>query len=222
MSYNNQVAGLRANANGKNLERAILDSLLIYRKEGVAFCDKTPEPVHQLSKMDRSGHFRAVYEKKAQPDFSGVWQGGWHVVFEAKNTNSKSIEKSRVTEAQTWALDASWDMGAICFVLVSFELKRFYRVPWSVWRNMEGLYGKKSVNEKDLILFSLEPFQKPGRPPVPLFDELDDRFYNPRGHSPIYGPLFTKLPPVGWYGSEFEKKLSALERARRARLKDEV
>ena len=212
MSYNNQVAGLRANANGKNLERAILDSLLIYRKEGVAFCDKTPEPVHQLSKMDRSGHFRAVYEKKAQPDFSGVWQGGWHVVFEAKNTNSKSIEKSRVTEAQTWALDASWDMGAICFVLVSFELKRFYRVPWSVWRNMEGLYGKKSVNEKDLILFSLEPFQKPGRPPVPLFDWLDSRFFE---HQGLYGPLDTRLPPEGWYCSDFEQKLSALERARR-------
>lgn len=212
MSYNNQVAGLRANANGKNLERAILDSLLIYRKEGVAFCDKTPEPVHQLSKMDRSGHFRAVYEKKAQPDFSGVWQGGWHVVFEAKNTNSKSIEKSRVTEAQTWALNAAWDFDAICFVLVSFELKRFYRVPWSVWRNMEGLFGKKSVNEKDLAKFSLEPYQKPGRPPVPLFDELDLRFFYQDGFSRPRGIGF---PPEGWYGSEFEQKLYALERARR-------
>ena len=214
MSYQNQVSGLRANANGKTLERAIITSLLMYNREGVAFCDKTPEPVHQLSKMDRSGQFRAVYEKKAQPDFAGTWQGGWHVVFEAKNTNSKSIEKSRVTEAQACALDRCWDMGAICFVLVSFELKRFYRVPWNVWRNMEGLFGKKSVNERDLAMFSLEPYQKLNRPPVPLFDELDHRFYNPRGGSPIYGPLYMKLPPTGWLGSEIQKKLADLERAR--------
>lgn len=75
--------------------------------------------------------------------------------------------------------------------------------------HMEGLFGKKSVNERDLAMFSLEPYQKLNRPPVPLFDKLDRRFFNSRG---VSCPMYLKLPPDGWHGSELEKKLIALER----------
>ena len=175
MSYEHQAAGFHANMNGKQLEAMIRASLAYYRAKGIADCEKTPEPVRQITKMDGSGRFRAIYEKKAQPDFSGTYYGGYSVVFEAKNTQQKSIRQDRVTSEQAATMERAWDLGAIVFVLVSFELSRFYRVPWYAWRDMEQLFGKKSVNEQDLKNYRL-PTSENGS--IRIFDDLDGKFFN--------------------------------------------
>ena len=34
-------------------------------------------------------------------------------------------------------------MGAKCFVIVSIELEKFFRIPWNIWKKMKELYGHK-------------------------------------------------------------------------------
>lgn len=41
-------------------------------------------------------------------------------------------------------------MGASCFVLVSFKFEQFYRIPWSVWRDMKDIYGHKHLKRSEI------------------------------------------------------------------------
>lgn len=47
-------------------------------------------------------------------------------------------------------LEAHHKLGAITFVLVSFGLRAFYRVPWPVWRDMAETYGRKYIKQEEL------------------------------------------------------------------------
>lgn len=149
MSVTNRIGGKRAKSNGEHFEALIEAACNFYKSMGAAFIEKTPEPMKPLKPL-RPGQFLAVYTKQAQPDYKGTLKGGRAVVFEAKHTASGRIEKSRVTDEQAAALDFHNALGAACFVLVSFRFDRFYRVPWTIWRNMSEHFGKVSVNETDL------------------------------------------------------------------------
>lgn len=50
--------------------------------------------------------------------------------------------------------------GAHCFVMVSFGLERFYRVPWNVWKRMKELFGHKYMNEQELLPYRLQEKQQ--------------------------------------------------------------
>jgi len=104
-----------------------------------------------LRKANQLGQFLACFTKAAQPDYKGTMMGGRSVVFEAKHSDKPRIEMNRVTDEQMAALDKHQQLGAICFVLVSIALEKFYVVPWEVWRRMPQLIGKKSMNENDLL-----------------------------------------------------------------------
>lgn len=104
----------------------------------------------------KAGRFVACYTKAAQPDFKGTLKGGRSVVFEAKHTSADRIEQKRVTAEQTEALNRHHALGAACFVLVSFRLTHFYRVPWAVWRSMPEHFGKKSATPVDLAPYRVE------------------------------------------------------------------
>ena len=41
------------------------------------------------------------------------------------------------------------------FVLVSFSLCDFYRVPWPVWRDMAETYGRKYVKQVELAPYEV-------------------------------------------------------------------
>lgn len=77
--------GLQSKRAGEHFENMITASLNWYCDKGVAFVEKTPEPMKPLRKPDRQGRFLACYTKAGQPDFKGTLTGGRAVVFEAKH-----------------------------------------------------------------------------------------------------------------------------------------
>lgn len=142
--------GLQSKRAGEYFEGLIAASLNWYKDKGVAFVEKTPEPMRPLRPPNRQGQFLACYIKAGQPDFKGTLTGGRAVVFEAKHTDSDRIEQSRLTDEQVASLTKHHSLGAAAFVMVSFGLQDFYRVPWEVWRDMKGIYGRKHMKQDEL------------------------------------------------------------------------
>lgn len=133
--------GLQSKRAGEHFENMIAASLGWYKDKGVAFIEKTPEPMRPLRPPNRQGQFLACYTKAGQPDFKGTLTGD-------------RIEYNRLTPEQLSSLAEHDRLGAAAFILVSVELQDFYRVPWGVWRDMRKLYGHKHMNKAEL-----EPFR---------------------------------------------------------------
>lgn len=141
--------GLQCRRAGECFENMISASLRWYEDKGLACVEKTPEPMKPLRAPNRQGQFLACYVKAGQPDFKGTLVGGRSVVFEAKHTDSDRIEHSRLTDEQIKKLNAHYKLGAAAFVLVSFGLQDFYRIPWATWRNMKPIYGHKHMKQAE-------------------------------------------------------------------------
>lgn len=90
--------GLQSKRAGEHFENMIAASLGWYKDKGVAFIEKTPEPMRPLRPPNRQGQFLACYIKAGQPDFKGTLTGGRAVVFEAKHTDSDRIDYNRLTQ----------------------------------------------------------------------------------------------------------------------------
>ena len=142
--------GKRNRALGLKFEEIIAEACEHYRTMGLAHIEKTPEPMRVIGVINRKqGHFKAVFEKAAQPDFKGTMAGGRAVCFEAKHTETDRIKQDAVTEAQKDAMDTHEAMGALCFVIVCQDNK-YYRVPWAKWKTMKEDCGHKYMNAADL------------------------------------------------------------------------
>ena len=128
------IQGARNRASGAFFEDAILRVCRHYWLSGQAIKDLG------------GGRFVAHYAKKAQPDFQGNLQGGRSVCFEAKHTE---------TNEQAAVLDVKEALGALCFVLVSFGFREFYRVPWAVWRDMRAHFGHKYMTPEEGAAYRL-------------------------------------------------------------------
>ena len=150
-----KLQGKRSKMVGALFEKMIDASCRYYREAGLAVIEKTPEPMKPLSKMDKYGQFKACFTKAAQPDYKGTLRGGRTVIFEAKHTDSETITYNRLTEAQMDAMEAYHEMGAVCFVLVSFSFCDFYRIPWVEWNEMPMLYGRKHLKRSELKRFKI-------------------------------------------------------------------
>lgn len=152
------LAGRKAQSKGAMFESFIEMSCSYYSRLGIADIQKTPEPMKYIRPYGRAGQFIAHFVKQAQPDFKGVLKGGKTILFEAKRTDGKLIQKKRISDEQATNLSSAMNLGAHCFVLLSFKERKFYKVPWDVWEQMEERFNKKSVNEKDLAAFAV-PFE---------------------------------------------------------------
>lgn len=148
-SVQRSLQGLQSKRAGEQFETMIEDSLKWYELRGEACVEKTPEPMKPLSKPNKRGQFLACYVKAGQPDFKGTLTSGRSVVFEAKHTDSDRIEYSRLTSEQIEKLSTHHALGAAAFVLVSFGLQDFYRIPWEVWRDMKDIYGRKHMKQPE-------------------------------------------------------------------------
>lgn len=145
-----QLRGKQARVAGGYFENIISASCAYYADRGLAYIEKTPEPMKPLGAKNQKGQFLACYTKQAQPDYKGTLKGGRAIVFEAKHTDDERIEFSRLTEMQREALEKHHKLGALSFVLVSIGLTDFYRVPWPVWRDMAENYGRKYITHAEL------------------------------------------------------------------------
>ena len=83
---------------------------------------------------DRAGKIVSCkVEHKATVDFLGRY-GHFPIAMEAKNTNDGSIRFDAVQHHQAEYMDKfTEETGTIGLVLLSFELKRFFVVPWAFW-----------------------------------------------------------------------------------------
>ena len=137
--------GKRSRREGEYFENLISSSLAWYKNKGIAFIEKTPEPMRPLRAPNRQGQFLACYTKAGQPDFKGTLMGGRAIVFEAKHTSKAQIEFERLTQEQQESLEEHDRLGAAAFVVVNIGLDHFFRVPWKVWKDMKKIYGHKHM-----------------------------------------------------------------------------
>lgn len=150
-----RIRGQQARVAGEHFENLLSGSCNWYAMKGLAKIEKTPEPMKPLRAPNRNGQFLACYTKQAQPDYKGTIRGGRTIIFEAKHTDDDRIERRRLTQEQLDELEAHHNLGAFCFVVVSFSLQRFYRIPWTVWRDMKELYGRQYVREDEIAAFRI-------------------------------------------------------------------
>jgi recombination protein U len=150
-AYHNAAAkGKRSRDAGEFWEGMIESACRNYRLEGLAEITKTPEPMRPLSRPNPKGQFTACFTKQAQPDYKGTLKGGRAVVFEAKHTDADRMQRSVISEEQEKQLNRHQMLGAECFVLVSFGLQQFYRIPWEIFRDMKDHFGRKYIKPEDL------------------------------------------------------------------------
>ena len=141
--------GLRSKVAGDQFEALLTASLQWYEDKGIACIEKTPEPMKPVSRPNKKGQFLACYTKAGQPDYKGTIDGGRSVVFEAKHTDGDRIEYSRLTDEQVKKLTFHHKLGAVAFVMVSIGMDGIYRIPWTVWRDMKTLYGRKYMTKAE-------------------------------------------------------------------------
>ena len=158
--YQNRIAGERreaqlrrscqgavSRAQGAQFEQAIAGACDLYREKGMADIEKTPEPMRPIKRL-AGGRFVAIFEKQAQPDYKGTLAGGQAVVFEAKSTATDRITQDRVTEDQAERLSRCAELGGLAFVLCQFASGQVYKLPWSIWKNMQEHFGVKYITEE--------------------------------------------------------------------------
>jgi recombination protein U len=151
-----QHRGKKSKAAGGYFENMISRACSYYRDKELANIEKTPEPMKVLKPMPtQPGRFIACFVRAAQPDYKGTIQGGQAIVFEAKHTDGSKIERSRLTAEQMSGLEKHHGLGALTFVVVSFRLQSFYRIPWLVWRDMKKLYGRQYVKQGELSEYEI-------------------------------------------------------------------
>ena len=154
-AYRASYQGKRNRALGLKFEDIVDEACEYYKSLDIAYIEKTPEPMRVIGVKNRKlGHFIAVFEKVAQPDYKGTMAGGRAIVFEAKHTETDRIKQDAVTEHQKEALDRHETMGAECFVIVCLD-NTYYRVPWARWKTMKEDCGHKYMNAADLQPYTL-------------------------------------------------------------------
>ena len=147
MSTDRVLAGKKAKAVGSYFEDMISYSCRLYEDNGIAKIEKQNEPIHYIRSLNR-GQFIANFAKKSGVDYKGVLKGGKTICFECKHTDNNSIPKARVESHQLQYMNDMANFGALCFVVVSFRLERFYVIPLKVWTNMQTIYGRVSLKEE--------------------------------------------------------------------------
>lgn len=154
MSIDRVLAGKKAKSDGEYFERLINEACEKYKRDGIAFIEKTPEPMKVIKPYSISkGQFITHFEKVAQPDYKGTLSGGRAICFEAKCTCKDRILQDRVTDAQMDALLTHAKLGAEVFILVGFFSKiipSFYKIPFQIWYEMKLIYGRKYVLENEI------------------------------------------------------------------------
>lgn len=153
---------------GKTFECMIISAAGYYSAAGIAEIAKNEEARQVIGRTGgRNSHMICVNAKKSLPDFAGTMKGGRSVFLEAKHTDKERIEYQRVSDHQREILQRHSELGAACYILVSFGFQSFYRFPIGVWVNMQKIYGRKyiaitddiqgyEIKEKNGILMFLE------------------------------------------------------------------
>lgn len=159
----------QSNGFGKNFEKSVLMACDYYRDNNLADISKVDESFRVIRLMG-NGRFIGQFTRKANPDFEGTLAGGKSICFECKYTSKDRIIKSVITKYQGEVLERKFMLGGKVGVVCGIQ-ESFFFVPWKVWRNLEGVYGKKTVFADDLAKYEV-----PFRSGVMFLDGLFGRF----------------------------------------------
>lgn len=146
---------------GKPLEDLLVLINSRYRSKGKAVIHKVPTawiPIRGAA----GKIINAKVEEKAAVDFLGSYRGR-SLAYDAKHTKDKRIRWDRVEPHQAEFLDDWVKDGGIGFVLVGYDMLKYYLIPWDAWRN--GLLawrqskGAASIHVGELALIGVETSQ---------------------------------------------------------------
>ena len=154
LTYKNVIQGKKNKAAGKMFENLISQTCAWYLQQGMAKIEKQAEPMRPLRALS-NGQFIACYESKAGVDYKGTLKGGRAVVFEAKHTETDVLRREVVKEWQLEYLVEHKNLGAECFVLLSYGLHSFYRIPVVDWYFMKEKFGRVSLREEHVKDYKL-------------------------------------------------------------------
>lgn len=138
----------RSSDRGRGFERLLSKGCAYYADTGEAVITKTYEP-YITTEVHDGGRFEGRWLDNADPDFQGTLAGGRSVVFEAKATDKNRLRQSALTDKQAELLRRHQDMGAIAFVAAEIA-GRFFSIPFHVWQDMKGVYGKRFLVPEDI------------------------------------------------------------------------
>ena len=117
---------------GAPLEEFIRYANARYEKDRIAVIEKLPTEFIPI--RNSSGKIcSAKVDHKSKVDFIGRYKS-YPIAIEAKNSKTDAIRFDRVEPHQADYMDKfTAQPGTIGLVLISFDLKRFYAVPWAFW-----------------------------------------------------------------------------------------
>lgn len=144
-----------------------------YRLEGRAIVEKQ----NTLCIPLRNGTGKIIsakYEEKATVDFMGRY-GSQPIAFEAKHCSTDVISLSRVEPHQCEFLrDWCKTPGAIGFIIISFQFREFYLIPWAYWE--AALIARQTKKSSTVAFPPMEtPWKATGKASIRK-DELPDEW----------------------------------------------
>jgi recombination protein U len=109
-------------------------------------------------------------EEKATVDYMGRF-GDRPLAFEAKHCAEDTISLNRV-EPHQYEFLRDWSQGGICFVLVSFNFRSFYLIPYYGWA-MAVLANRQKRRGDPVDVLPMDGFEATGKASIRK-DELPD------------------------------------------------
>lgn len=146
------LSAYQSNQAGRLHEKMIEEGAKYYMSKSFARVVKMPEPFRVVKKWN--GRAEVQFTRHAEPDFVGCTNSGWLIAFEAKYTDKDRMEQGRLTEMQAQALEEYSQLCAKVSVCAWIKDK-VYMVPWSVWKRMDIIYGRKYVTQDDLKIYQV-------------------------------------------------------------------
>lgn len=152
------VSGRKSRELGELFESWILRGCDWYWEKGIAYIEKTPEPMRPIKVYGdrKKGQFIAVYTKQAQPDFKGTLCDGSTIIFDAKSTGTDILWQSIVTDEQREEFDRYEKMGARCYIIATMGFTDFYRIPWTDWKTGPERLGRRHFKRMDLEAYRIQ------------------------------------------------------------------
>lgn len=165
---------------GQPFEEYIRFANSYYARDQLAIIEKLPTEFIPL--RNARGQVCSVkVEHKSKVDFIGRFKQ-YPIAIEAKNTNEDSIRFDRVEPHQADYMDAfTAQQGTIGLVLVSFNLERFFAVPWAFWGYAYDLRVRRNDKSTTINLHAFgQEWAVPKKYSVRM-DELNPEWEIPSG-----------------------------------------
>lgn len=117
---------------GDELENLILFTNNYYKNHKLGRIDKVEVPIKVIHRNKKGMITKAFFEKKATVDFHGVIQG-MPVVFDAKETNLKSLPLQNIHKHQLEYMKDINYQGGLSFLIIHFKAyDKYFLVPFEM------------------------------------------------------------------------------------------